>query len=133
MNRIDFFKRMLLGGASLLTAKYAGANAGNKTADIYLNSPYIAGFQYYKGPETEAYLKENETLNLKREAENKHDFFAVEVFWRNNKLGYLPRTDNKIIARMIDQGVTLKAKIRSLDPEAHPFRRVKIRVFSEMG
>jgi hypothetical protein len=103
MNRIDFFKQVLLGGASLLTAKYAGINTNNKTADIYLDSPCIAGFQYYEGPGTEAYLKEDDTLILKREAENKHDFFAVEVFWKNNKLGYLPRTDNKIIARMMDQ------------------------------
>ncbi len=133
MNRIDFFKRIFFGGASLLLAKNSIGIAAKATTDIYLNSPHIAGFQYYKGQEIENEIKENDTLILKRETTNPHDFFAVEVFRDNAKLGYLPRSDNKVIARMMDQGVSLKAKIRNIDKDAHPFRRVKIRVYYEMG
>lgn len=133
MNRIDFFKRLFAGGAVLFAAKYAGAAVPETKGDIYLNSVYIAGFQYYKGTKLEKGLKENEVLGLKRQAENPHDFFAVEVFSGDKKLGYLPRTDNKIIARMMDQGVNMKAVIRKIDLEAHPYRRVRIRVYSEMG
>ncbi len=132
MNRIDFLKRIFLGGASLMLAKNMSAKPVKNT-DVYLDSPYIAGFQYYKGLRIEPQLKKEDALELKRDPQNKYDRYAVEVFHKTQKLGYLPRTDNKIIARMLDQGLTLKAKIRSIDPEAHPFRRVKIRVYSEMG
>lgn len=133
MNRIDFFKRFFLGTTSLFVAKQLIVSAPKEVKDIYLNSPHIAGFQYYKGEEIEKNLKENDILILKREPQNPHDYFAVEVFRDNAKIGYLPRSDNKLIARMMDQGVNLKAKIRNIDPDAHPYRRVKMRVFYEMG
>lgn len=133
MNRIDFFKRLFAGGAAVIAAKYAGAIVPEAKRDIYLDSVYIAGFQYYKGDEIEKYLKENDTLTLKRQGENPHDYFAVEVYSGNQKLGYLPRADNKIIARMMDQGVNMKALIRKIESEAYPYRRVRIRVYSEMN
>jgi len=133
MDRLDFFKRLFAGGAAVFTAKYAGAAGPEAKKEIYLDSLYIAGFQYYKGVEVEKDLQENDMLYLKRQAENPHDHFAVEVYRGENKLGFLPRSDNKMIARMMDQGVKMKAIIRKIDPEAHPFRRVKIRLYSEMG
>lgn len=129
MNRIDFLKRIFLGGASVLVAKYAGAKGTTQTSEIYLNSPYIAGFQYYKGSEFESFLKVGDNLSLQRDAKNQHDYFAVEVHSKKQKLGFLPRTDNRINARMMDQGEQLKAKIQSSDPDAHPFSRVKVRVY----
>ena len=133
MNRFDFIKRIFLSGAAALVAKHAAANTLARRKEIYLNSPYIAGFQYYNGPELEKLLKENDKLTLQRQVENPHDYFAVEIFYKNQKLGYLPRTDNKIVARMMDQGEQLKARIRSIDPDAHPFSRVKVRVYLEKG
>jgi len=133
MNRTDFFKRLFAGAAAVIAAKYADASVPEAKKDIYIDSLYIAGFQYYKGAAVEKHLHENDRLNLKRQPENPHDYFAVEVYSDEQKLGYLPRSENKIIARMMDQGVKLNAAIRKSEPEAHPFRRVKIRVYSEMG
>ncbi len=133
MNRFDFIKQIFLSGAAALVAKHAVAGAQERRKEIYLNSLYIAGFQYYNGPELEKLLKENDKLTLQRQAENPHDYFAVEIFYKSQKLGYLPRTDNKIIARMMDQGERLKAKIGSIAPDAHPFSRVKVRVYLEKG
>jgi hypothetical protein len=132
VKRIDFFKRLLLGGAAVITAKYTIAGETNKTTDIYLDSLYIVGFQYYEGTEQEKNLKENLALTLQRQPENPHDFFAVEVYHKEYKLGYLPRTDNRIIARMMDQGVKIHAKIRRINPDANPSWKVKIRVYSEI-
>ncbi len=92
MNRIEFFKRLFLGGAAVVATKYAGAGVPEKATDVYLNSPYIAGFQYYQGTKLEDLLKESDVLTLKRQAENPHDYFAVEVYHDNKKLGYLPRS-----------------------------------------
>ncbi len=133
MNRIDFFKRLFAGGAAAIAAKYTGTIMPEAKKDVYLESVYIAGFQYYNGAELEKGLKVNDILSLKRQAENPHDYFAVEVYSSEQKLGYLPRADNKIIARMMDQGMSMKAIIRKIEPDAPPYRRVKIRVYSEIG
>jgi len=132
VKRIEFFKRLLLGGVGIFAAKYSLHAETVSVRDIYLDSLYIAGFQYYEGQNQLKNLKENLPVTLKRQSENKHDFFAVEVYFGNHKLGYLPRSDNRIIARMMDQGLKLKATIRKINPDADPFWKVKIRVYSEM-
>lgn len=131
MNRIDFLKQILLGGAMLFVPKHSQENKPQATREIRLSSPYIAGFQYYKGLELDQILKENDRLILKREKQNTHDRYAIEVFSGSNKLGYLPREENKIIARMMDQGMTVKARIIKIKPEDHPYRRIKAEVFYE--
>lgn len=131
MNRIDFLKQVLLGGAMLFVPKCSSENEPKATKEIRLSSPYIAGFQYYQGLELEQMLKENDSLILKREPQNTHDCYAIEVYIGSNKLGYLPREENKVIARMMDQGITVKARIVKIKPEEHSYRKVKTEVFYE--
>lgn len=131
MNRIDFLKQVLLGGALLFVPKHSSENEPKATREIRLSSPYIAGFQYYQGLELEQVLKEKDGLILKREPQNAHDCYAIEVYFGSSKVGYLPRVENKVIARMMDQGMTVKAKIIKIKPEEHPYRRVKANVFYE--
>ena len=133
MNRIDFLKQVLLGGALLFVPKHSSENGPKATREIRLGSTYIAGFQYYRGIEMEQVMKENDCLILKREPQNPHDCYAIEVHFGSNKLGYLPREENKVIARMMDQGMTVKARIIKINPEEHPFRRIKVDVFYEVG
>lgn len=132
MNRIDFLKQLLLGGALLFVSKPSSENVPQATKEIRLSSPYIAGFQYYQGLELEQMLKENDSLILKREPQNMHDCYAIEVLSGSTKLGYLPREENKIIARMMDQGMTVKARIVKIKPEERPYRRVKMIVYQEV-
>ena len=131
MNRIDFLKQVLLGGALLFVPKHSSGKEPKATREIKLSSPYIAGFQYYKGLELDQILKENDLLILKREQQNTHDRYAIEVFSGSNKLGYLPREENKVIARMMDQGMAVKARIITIKPEESPYRKVKTEVFYE--
>lgn len=132
MNRIDFLKQLLLGGALLFVPKHSSENVPEEKSEIRLSSPYIAGFQYYQGVEIEQMLKENDSLILKRESQNPHDCYAIEVFNGKNKLGYLPREENKVIARMMDQGISMKGRIVKVNPEASLYRKVKMKVFYEV-
>ncbi|HEY3371681.1 MAG TPA: HIRAN domain-containing protein [Prolixibacteraceae bacterium] len=132
MNRIDFLKQLVLGCTLLFVPKHSSENTPRETREIKFITPYIAGFQYYQGLELEQRLKENETLSLKREPQNRHDYNAIEVFRGDHKLGYIPRAENKLIARVMDQGMTVKASITRIDPEAIANRRVKMKVFYEM-
>jgi len=56
MNRIDFLKHFFAGSFLLFLP---GTEAPNRIREIRLNSPYLAGFQYYQGPEIENQLSEN--------------------------------------------------------------------------
>ncbi len=78
----------------------------------------LSGFQYYQGPVLISQLRIGDALALRREPENPHDEWAIEVLTIDGeKLGYVPRTCNEVIADLLDQGLTMKAEIDFLDPD----------------
>jgi len=131
MNRIDFLKQLLVSGTSIFLL---GRRIGNKVVEkkeIRLTSKYIAGFQFYRGVDIEKQLKENDGLILKREPENRHDCYAVEVYHGEEKLGYLPREENRVVARMMDQKINVKGRITKINPDSPLWHRVKMKVYYE--
>lgn len=133
MRRSDFFTRILLGSGILLTGQ--GLTSGPVSPvrkERRLCSPYVAGYWYYDGIEAEADMSVNDPLTLKRQPENPYDRYAIEVFHDGLKLGYLPRTDNRIPARLMDQGVEVKACIIKIgDEEEEYYRKVRMKVYFE--
>jgi hypothetical protein len=62
---------------------------------ILVQSSPLAGFQYHAGEALWQEMREGDRLALVREADNPHDGNAVRVEWRGQKLGYLPRAENR--------------------------------------
>ena len=77
---------------------------------IVQRSP-LAGFRHYGGGEVLRDLKPGDRLELVREPANPFDANAVRVEWRGVKLGYVPRRDNAAVARQMDRGVALEARL----------------------
>ena len=88
----------------------------------------LAGFRHHRAAGIWPFLKPGLELRLRREAWNHHDPQAVAVYYRQEKLGYLPRTDNASIARWLDQGRALRASIAALGADAERGGRVLLRV-----
>ena len=97
------------------------------SAKLLQESP-VAGFQHHRGVAIWPFLQEGEKLNLVRESINQYDPNAVAVYFRNDKLGYLPRRENATIAQMLDRGERLDARIVRLLDEENPWRRVRCQV-----
>ncbi len=71
---------------------------------IYLQTSSVAGTPFHHTHEIWYLLKPEDVLTLRREPDNPHDANAIEVFWGETKLGYVPRAENTILARMMDKG-----------------------------
>ncbi|MGD1990661.1 MAG: HIRAN domain-containing protein [Chromatiales bacterium] len=95
---------------------------------ILLQESPVAGFQHHRGVAIWPFLREGEKLNLVRESVNQHDRNAVAVYFRNDKLGYVPQRENATLAQMLDRGEKLDAQIIRLLEEENPWRRVRIQV-----
>lgn len=54
------------------------------------------------------------------------DAGAVAVYWRENRLGYIPRADNMVIANLMDQGWALDAFIDEKRLRGNPWERVEL-------
>lgn len=98
-------------------------------SQILVQASPLAGFQYYDGKSVWADLREGDTLLLVREPENTYDSNAVRVEWHGHKLGYVPRHDNAVVARMLDHAAPLNAKITRLLKTRNPWQRLLFEVY----
>lgn len=96
--------------------------------NILLLQSNVAGFRYYRGQNVWPEIKPGDPVILKREPCNPHDRKAVALYWFNQKLGYVPRVDNSVIANLLDQGASLNACIRNKKESPHFCERLEIEV-----
>ena len=92
------------------------------------NSP-LAGFQYHAGMQLWQAMKPGDALTLVREPDNRHDANAVRVDWHGQKLGYLPRAENRAVAAEMDRGTRIEARIAHLHEHRDPWKRIGIDIF----
>lgn len=86
----------------------------------------VAGFRYYQGEAVIHSVKPGDELLLKAEPENPHDYYAVEIFYGRTKLGYVPRTDNKHISRLLRNGVDVFCEVDSAVPGSTPWESLTV-------
>ena len=96
---------------------------------ILVQSSPLAGFRHYAGEVLWQEMREGDRLALVREADNPHDANAVRIEWRGQKLGYLPRAENRAVAAAMDGGEAVDARIARLRQHRNPWQRVLIDVF----
>ena len=98
--------------------------------DAYLlvQVSFVAGFQHYDGKRVFSRLKVGDSLQLVRESDHQHDRNAIRVEWQGFTLGYVPRNANTDLARQLDFGNHLRARIIRLSRHRDPDRRVEIEI-----
>ena len=118
--------RMLL--AMLLLSGSAGHGAEVEQREILQVSP-LAGFQHHAGPALFALMNVGDRLTLRREPDNPYDAKAVRVEWHGTQIGYAPRADNVDLARLMDRGTPVEARILHLQKSRDPWKRVLIEIY----
>lgn len=101
---------------------------GDTTTHILLQDSPLAGFQYHAGKRLWPQMKVGDPLTLVREPDNAYDARAVRVEWHGQKIGYVPRRENADVARFIDGGQTVTARINRLADVRDPWSRVRFDV-----
>ncbi len=98
--------------------------------DIMLLETVIAGTTHVVGiEELEPFLCVGDRLTLHRIPDNPSDPNAIKIFNRDGlKLGYVPRQDNLILARLMDGGKLLYATITEKSWR-DDWLRIRIRIF----
>ena len=110
---------------------WLGAARAEGVRALIQNSP-LAGSQYYALSTVWQEIKPGDALTLVREPDNRHDRHAIRVEWRGQKLGYVPRAGNRVIAAALDAGDNLSARVSSVSDNKNPWLRVAFEVFIEL-
>lgn len=114
---------------TMLAASIALAGEPRVEARVLIQSSPLAGFQFYGGKALWTEMKVGDPLVLVREPDNPYDPNAVRVEWRGEKLGYVPRADNADLARHMDRGTKVEARISRLTEDRNPWQRIRFDVF----
>ena len=128
MIRRNFLKLFALFGVSAtLSANNSINNIKEKELKVIeLNEFYIAGAWYYNRDFDASHVS---SLTLKREPTNPYDTNAIEVYYKEFKLGYIPRTENKLIAKMMDQNIRIVAKVTKYNVDDAYNHKIKIKLY----
>ena len=81
--------------------------------DIFLFDTYVAGTSHIEGmEELEPHLQPGDRLDFFREPDHQYDAQAIVIKTADGvKIGYVPRQDNVIFARLMDAGKLLFGRI----------------------
>ena len=101
-------------------------------ARIIVQQSPLAGFQFYDGKALWDEMKAGDALTLVRERDNPHDANAVRIEWKGSRLGYIPRRENADVARQMDRGAAVKARIVKLTQARNPWQRVLFEVYVDL-
>jgi hypothetical protein len=115
---------------ALIASLVPGASwSQSREARIVVQSSPLAGFRHYEAPNLFAEIKPGDALALVREPANPHDPNAVRVDWRGATLGYVPRSQNNAVARQIDAGMKLAARVSKVQHTRAPNQRIEFEVY----
>ncbi len=91
----------------------------------------IAGFTYWEGAVIFNELKIGTKLSLVQEIDNKFDAYAVAIYYKDYKLGFVPRGENQEINKFLEQGYTdmFEVVINRVTPDVDPEGQIGVVVF----
>lgn len=95
---------------------------------IHLDNFHIAGFAFWEGCEAFENLKIGTKLEMVREEDNPFDPYAVAIYHGENKLGFIPRSNNQDISKYLDMGLEniYELRITRITPDVHPEQQVEV-------
>ncbi len=98
--------------------------------DIFLFDSYVAGTTHIEGiEELEPHLNIEDKLDFFREPDNRYDKEAIMIKTSSGvKIGYVPKQDNVIFARLMDAGKLLFGRI-SYKEKKGKWIKIKIKVY----
>lgn len=119
-----------------LTAGGEPPNPDNETqvvtARIYVMTVLVAGLRHHEAKQVWEELAVGDALVLVREPENRSDGNAVRVEWNGHPLGYLPQERNRDVARQMDRGQTLMARITQIAKYRNHRKKLEVEIFVRM-
>jgi len=98
-------------------------------AEIVVQVSLTAGLRYHEAKAVWDQMQLGDALTLVREPDNPYDARAVRVEWNGHKLGYIPRIENEAVARQMDRGNALQARVTRLTYYRNHRRKLEFEVF----
>jgi len=96
----------------------------------FFSSFHISDFEFYEGVLVFEKLRIGELVKLKTDKKNTFDKYAVGIYYKESKLGYIPHTEGKQIAKLLNVGYNyFEARIQWINKDSYPAGQIGIIVY----
>jgi hypothetical protein len=112
-------------------AEVAGQQAGTR-ARALVQVSLAAGLAHHEAKAVWDRLRVGDPLTLVREPANAHDPNAVRIDWNGHVLGYLPRVETADVARQMDRGQPLQARIAGIAKYRNHRRKLQLEIYVDL-
>jgi hypothetical protein len=103
-----------------------------KHEPVRVYNGFLQSIMHYGYTDLKNHLGTGDVLTMQRDLDNAYDFFAVGVYWKGVKLGYLSSPENIVIANLLDSGISMPVYIGKIDLQANPEHAISIAVFTDL-
>lgn len=95
----------------------------------------VAGFTYLDGPIVFESLHTGSQLRLVRKEDNPFDPYAISLCYGGNKIGFVPRRENKDLCKFLDQGWSklFDVRINRITPTSLPEDQIGIVIYIKLN
>ncbi len=129
MKRSDLLNKLGL-GASGVVLPTGLARVKHEPVRVY--NGFLTSIMFYGFVDLKEQIRVGDKLTMARDFDNVYDPFAVAVFWKGVKIGYLATYENVVIANLLDSGISLNVYVSNIDLEANPKNALSIVVFADL-
>jgi len=88
----------------------------------------IAGFTFYDGTLAFKELEIGTLLRLELDSENKYDPRAVAIYFGEHKLGFIPRSENRIFYKLftVELEKHIEVRIQRISKDENPEHQIAV-------
>ena len=113
----------------LLAPAVAWTQTPRAQSAILLQTSLTAGLRHHEAKAVWDDMRVGDRLQLVREPDNPYDRNAVRVEWNGHMLGYIPRSESEALARQLDRGNKLEARITNQTRYRNHRRKLEVEIF----
>ncbi len=130
MNRRHFLKSISIIPLLIAEKNTTAQNAPDHKPAIRLHTSAITGLHLFDADKVWSQLQQGDTLTLTRETRDT-DQHAISVNWNGYRLGYIPDSNKRSLAFLMDKGHKLRAKVSQLQQNDDPWEKIEIDIYRE--
>lgn len=98
--------------------------------EIFLQDITVAGTGYCDEiKDIFPQLKENMILRLQRDPKNEHDEMAIGIYFGETRIGWVPRKQNEVVARLMDAGKNICLRVKEFYEEEDLWRHIDCKMY----
>ena len=117
-----------------MLALFAGSGNSNAlapfTREVFLLDITIAGTGFCEQiNEVFPHLQPDMVLKMQRDPKNKYDENAIGIYYEDKRIGWVPRSMNTVISRLMDAGKAFFCRISALGSEEGAWKRIDCKIF----